>query len=489
MCKRDFLSNAFGQSLKLRRLRVRIAVFFLCAGFLLSWHVVSAKPFEPQQASALASGAAYKKNAANTNITTVNTNISNARSIAKPASQVISFLNFDRSFSIDSHLRTAILSDGIHASMTNQLIVKLPSEVIPQNVFNSYKYILDSKTIFTGKTFTYYRLAVLKRRYAEVFHALKKNKHVLLIQPDLVLKSNIAKGSQPSVVTQRLPRVHNSKRIDDDEQSLQATGRGINIAIIDDGFFTGHPALQHIQTTFEYDVETRMQSAEPKNQQDHHGTRVAGVIFSKSYANTALIASARILPTPPSHITPVSGIAPEANLIAIRSPYSRTSDTLLSLHLAQLAGADIINCSWNSPLLLEPIADAINHLAENGRSGKGIAVVIAAGNEGRLITEQSIEASLDQAIVVGAYTSEQRRLKSSNYGPSIDLWASGDSVRALSASGGYTRFSGTSLAAATVSGLAAIALSEDSDLTLQELEQKIITLNHVIPATLMKKPN
>ena len=401
--------------------------------------------------------------------------------------QHFSFSNFSQFFVGNSVTKKVTLSVTDHNTpndepvisgvLTDDIIVKI-SHDLPQNLFKQYENIISSKKIFTGKTFEYHKVTAVSGRYVEAFNSLQKDKNILLAQPDLILKSYIehdVKHDRKRYLIKKLHTKRHAQNSSPDNTSLsnQPSGQGINIAVIDDGIFTEHPALQHVQTIFEYDVETQSQSAAPIYKHDSHGTRVAGVIFAKISSPTR----------------PVIGLAPDANLIAIRSPYSRTSDTLLSLHLAQLAGADIINCSWNSPLLLEPIADAINHLATYGRKGKGTAVVIAAGNGGQLIAENAIEASLDKALVVGAHTEQKYRMESSNYGPSVDFWTSGEPVRALSVSGGYTRFSGTSLAAATISGLAAIILSEDLDLTLQQLEQKIIMLNRITPTTLMKKPN
>jgi len=75
--------------------------------------------------------------------------------------------------------------------------------------------------------------------------------------------------------------------------------------------------------------------------------------------------------------------------------------------------------------------------------------------------------------VVAASDEHFNRLASSNYGNSVDLLVYGGLVRAPSTRGDYVRFSGTSLAAAITSGLAALLLSQQADLSLVQLEDKL----------------
>lgn len=206
---------------------------------------------------------------------------------------------------------------------------------------------------------------------------------------------------------------------------------------------------------FSYDVEMKALTSGPKYKIDIHGTKVAGIIFS-AHNNMG-----------------INGIAPESELIALRQPNTWTSNTLLSFQLAKLAGASVINCSWHSQILLQPVAEVIDDLAINGRQGKGIAVVISAGNKGQLIMPNSTESAISSAIVVGANGSDYKRLTFSNYGQSVDLFTYGKGVKTTLTSGGYGVFAGTSLAAAIVSGISALLISQNPNLTLEQLIQRL----------------
>lgn len=232
-------------------------------------------------------------------------------------------------------------------------------------------------------------------------------------------------------------------------------GRGVRIAIIDDGIDLAHPEFASLHTVFQYDFETATLDAAPRHPGDTHGTRAAGILFAAHDGQG------------------LDGIAPEASLIAIRQPDTWTSNTLRSFALAKLENADVILCAWTSRVLLQPVADVVADLARQGGGGKGAAVVFAAGNEGRHIAPHADEAALSSAIVVAASDARGRLLASSNHGPSVDVLAYGAGSRAPAAGGGEAQFSGTSLAASVASGVAALLLGMQPELTGPELQQAL----------------
>ena len=237
----------------------------------------------------------------------------------------------------------------------------------------------------------------------------------------------------------------------------------MRVAIIDDGVDLTHPALRNAKTEFSYDTQNNELSAHPVAPIDSHGTQVAGIIFADQGDNN------------------FQGVAPDAQLIAIRQPDSWTSKTLLAFHLAVLAKADIINCSWNTQFLLQPISDVVNDMAMYGRAGKGVAVIFSAGNEGVPLTQMNSEATIHLAITVGALDSKGAMLASSNYGEGVDLSVYGAGVRSTANHGTYQRFSGTSLSAAIVSGMAALLISQKPEINLQILQKKLREHTNSVP--------
>jgi subtilisin family serine protease len=223
--------------------------------------------------------------------------------------------------------------------------------------------------------------------------------------------------------------------------------------VIDDGFNLDHEDLRGAEVGFSYDAELKRLGAEPQARIDRHGTRVAGILVAQHNGKG------------------IDGIAPKATLIPIRQVSTRTSDTVLSFTVADLAGADIINCSWNSRVLMEPVHDVIEHLARRGRGGLGTAVVFAAGNEGETLLPGSREAAMESVIAVGSLA-EGRIAPYSNRGEAVDLYLPGRLRTTFNR--GYGPFNGTSASAALASGLAALLLARRPRMTLGELRTGLV---------------
>ena len=290
------------------------------------------------------------------------------------------------------------------------------------------------------------RLAVLQdsslylvnhKRSLAYANKLQKDKDIIYAQPDVLQKRHNQKY-KTKVVSTSLPLTKIWKK---------TKGKGIKIAIIDDGFNLQHEDLKGVRVGFQYDVEQRVLDASPKSKLDKHGTQVAGVIFAQHNG------------------IGVNGIAPEAELIAIRQTSNITSKTILAFTVAKLAKADIINCSWKSAVLMQPVYDVILNTITHGRKGKGTAVVFAAGNSAKRILPLSSEAAINEAIIVGATQAY------SNYGASVDfVIQSGIKTTKIK---GYGYFGGTSATAPIISGLLALKMSKEKNLTIKELIIKL----------------
>ena len=209
-----------------------------------------------------------------------------------------------------------------------------------------------------------------------------------------------------------------------------------------------HEDLKNVDVTFSYDVNIKELNSKPKVKIDKHGTQVAGIIFSQHNG----IGN--------------DGIAPEASLIAIRQTTNITSDVILAFTVADKSRADIINCSWNSPLLLEPVYDIITYLIEKGRNNKGMAIVFSAGNDGKKLKPYSTEASIPEVITVGSFQ------KHSNNGEMVDFIMQSN-VNTTKYNGSYGKFGGTSATAPIISGYIALEMSRSPDLSLNEIIKNV----------------
>lgn len=186
-----------------------------------------------------------------------------------------------------------------------------------------------------------------------------------------------------------------------------------------------------------------------------HGTKVLGILFGEHNQHEP------------------EGLVPNAKFVGISQLDTWTSNTLRAFYIAYLAKADVINCSWHSEWLMEPVQDVVDELAGYGREGKGIAVVFAAGNQSKLITSGMHEASIGSAIVVGASNAKGKPLIFSNYGPAVDIWAYGQKTISTDENGGYSYFLGSSLSSVIVSGYIALLIGADQSLNLTQIQHKL----------------
>jgi hypothetical protein len=174
-----------------------------------------------------------------------------------------------------------------------------------------------------------------------------------------------------------------------------------------------------------------------------HGTLVAGII------GAALGNGAGIV-----------GIAPRAALVSIpvcegtpRGDVCRLYDVVSGLDLAWSEHAQIVNLSLVGP------ANRVLERAVRRLDTLGVAVVAAAGN--RPGKTPAYPAAYPWAIGVAA-TDRSGRLAPS--GPVVDLTAPGVEIVSTAANGGFAFASGSSLAAAHVSGaLALLTAASDGD--------------------------
>ena len=186
------------------------------------------------------------------------------------------------------------------------------------------------------------------------------------------------------------------------------------------------------------------------------------------------------------HATFLAGLiverAPEAQLISVRtlneqgegkwSEFIRGVHWIINHHQAgQPAVANLsLGGGVDEPRIQRLITNAIEQLV-----AKGVVVVVAAGNDG-IDDTRRIPSTLDSVISVGAVSMFDRRLDSSNFGSCVDVYVRGDDMEGPgSFSNIYrTRQSGTSVAAAIVTGHIAARLLEEPGSTPRQIRQWVL---------------
>ena len=250
----------------------------------------------------------------------------------------------------------------------------------------------------------------------------------------------------------------------------------IVVAVIDDGV-ESHEDLGTVLTG--YDAVTNTSGGQP-GPSDAHGQACAGIIAAL-HNNLG-----------------VAGLAPNVQILPVRGLDGGSgsfADLAECINWATNNGADVLSNSWGSSGcsgIVDVMENAISNAVTNGRSGKGCVVVFASGNSQQCNNCVGYPARNSNVLAVGAFgndgditTYSQRGSELDLVAPSIDGYyqnapfscsgfvVTGAGVRTIDregsagySSGNYTTgFGGTSAACPVVSGVAALVLSIDPNLT------------------------
>lgn len=214
-----------------------------------------------------------------------------------------------------------------------------------------------------------------------------------------------------------------------------ATGRGVTVAIIDSQIDVSHPELRH-SITLARDLVTNGPSGPP----EIHGTAVAGVIASAANNTEGIV-----------------GIAPDARLAALRACWAPDRDTSAArcssfsiaeaLELALDLDAKIINLSLTGP------RDALLGRMLDEALARGIIVVAASANGPG--GDRGFPASHPGVIAA------QSETDADSAPTALLLTAPGTEILTTIPAGGYGFFSGSSFAAAHVTGVAALLVEKN----------------------------
>ena len=239
-----------------------------------------------------------------------------------------------------------------------------------------------------------------------------------------------------------------------DELHTVATGRHVRVAEIDSGVDAHHPDLEGQFADMQNFVGPGPQPAE------QHGTAVAGVIAAKADNSIGIV-----------------GVAPDAALMALRACWqtgSSATTVCSSFTLAKAVQyalrhqAQVLNFSLSGPpdLLLERLLDRA--LAQ------GVTIVAAVDPDAR---DAGFPASHPSVIAVAAQGAAGVVAVAARGSAGTDermMLAPGHDILTTTVGGGWGFMSGNSLAAAHVSGVAALLLERSPDLKPQQLHALLV---------------
>lgn len=262
--------------------------------------------------------------------------------------------------------------------------------------------------------------------------------------------------------------IHEDAHIHTDDLLSRYSGKGIRVAVIDDGLDIGHEDLRGAVVA-SYDISSRTADVSHSSIYDFHGTAVTGIIAARKNNKGIL------------------GLASRVEIIFLKYKDDMSdSQTIELFNKAEEFGADIINCSWGTYDVSDAVRQKIVNLSNNGRDAKGTIIVFASGNDG--VDMQNDESAIPEVISVGASDEENLRAYYSNYGKNLDIVAPGSwdtGIATLDPMGyrgsaskdddyilynDFESFVGTSASAPIVSGVIALMLEKNPNLSRVEVE-------------------
>lgn len=241
------------------------------------------------------------------------------------------------------------------------------------------------------------------------------------------------------------------------------TGTGTKIAIIDQGIDLSHDDLVSNIASWSYDAQSGSFSSVFISG-NNHGTHVAGITAAKGNNNLKI-----------TGVAYDSLIIPVSHDLFISSTLS--AELASGISWAWQIGADVINNSWGdqggsqynyvySTLLENAIEGAMLY----GRSDRGSVVVFAAGNHGMNGALMDYPATYDDRLLtVGSIGKTGYRSSDSGYGSKLDVVAPGESILSTMPGNMVGYGSGTSMATPHVSGVAALIIAENPQLTREDV--------------------
>ncbi|MGB9586048.1 MAG: S8 family serine peptidase, partial [Anaerolineales bacterium] len=315
----------------------------------------------------------------------------------------------------------------------------------------------------------------------QVIQNLAKRQDVVGIRPDekIILNQDNLNNSQTEPLEENT-WLYNLDLIEVDkvQQLFGFNGKNIVVANIDTGVDYYHPALtkkyrgynpngilNHNGNWFVVTGEPYIYPGDGYG----HGTHTMGTILGDDEAGHRV------------------GVAPGAQWIAVKA-FTNQGYTYESwLHAAfqwiiapdgnPSLAPDIVNNSWGS----ENGGDARFRDDIKALRAAGILPIFSAGNTGPSIGSINSPASYPESIAVGAVDSAKLPTTFSSRGPSYwneikpDLSAPGVNILSSYPGGGYVKMDGTSMAAPHVAGVAALLLEANPALTVDQLEQILIS--------------
>ncbi|MFF6786193.1 type VII secretion-associated serine protease mycosin [Streptomyces sp. NPDC012510] len=237
-------------------------------------------------------------------------------------------------------------------------------------------------------------------------------------------------------------------------------GKGIRVAVIDTGVDDSNPQLKTaVDRAAGRDFLAKGKGADPTNDREGHGTKVAGIIAARPHDGTGFV-----------------GLAPNATIIPIRqndAENSGDSDSMAeAITYAVSQDADVINISQDTT---KPLSGT-STLAQAVRAAiaQDVVVVASAGNDGLDgAYKNTYPAAFPGVLAVASSDRNNERASFSQAGEFVGVAAPGVDIVSTVPGGGQCTDNGTSFSAPFVAGVAALLKEKHEDWSTAQIVTQI----------------
>lgn len=248
----------------------------------------------------------------------------------------------------------------------------------------------------------------------------------------------------------------------------------VTVATLDTGVDFDHADLEdNLLMDYAWDAYNSkpLSASVPNGDRIGHGTMVAGIISARANNGIGLAGAsfnATILPVKVFNDTG----APEATTASVLSGYKYVVDLATSKTVSNLR---VINTSFGSYNTYSSsgycLKDEALRKAIVSAKNAGIVTVCSGGNgkDGKPRTDNIYPADFDECVAVTALNTDNTNCYWSDYNKKKNISAPGLLVTTTDATGGYSKASGTSMAAPIVSGVFALLFAAEPVATVDDV--------------------
>ncbi|GAA2192531.1 hypothetical protein GCM10009848_49330 [Micromonospora lupini] len=237
-------------------------------------------------------------------------------------------------------------------------------------------------------------------------------------------------------------------------------GAGVKVAVVDGGVDANNPDLRgQVLPGHGTNAAAAPDGRRDDDKEKGHGTKMAGIVAGRGGGDMHAL-----------------GIAPAAKIIPVSmGATSSTDDVVLGVRWAADNGADVINLSLATAQAVAPpeLVDAVNYALS-----KDAVVVASAGNMEQGDRQVISPANIPGVVAVTGFDKQGRFFAGSVQGPEAVIASPMESIIGPVPKGvspnGYTLASGTSSAAAIISGVVALIRSEYPKLDAANVVNRLI---------------